>query len=194
MPKIQKIALIPIIILFSFVAMNYMNTKQIGSIIAMVIILIPLTLGFYLLKKLFIFAKNKSKDFDFKKINESCNKIKCFIKKITIDNFHKFGCLSVCFLAYSMFYSYFLSSYKDGNDYFIYVITRWLVSIYALWSAYKVYKIKPESAKIGVALLTIIFNPIVPLSCSSEMWLFFDFITILVLSHFILSKDYYTNV
>ena len=68
------------------------------------------------------------------------------------------------------------------------------MSIYALWSAYKVYKIKPESAKIGVALLTIIFNPIVPLSCSSEMWLFFDFITILVLSHFILSKDYYTNV
>lgn len=194
MPKIQKIALIPAIILFVFVAMSYMNTKQIGSIIAMFIILIPLTLGFYLLKKLFIFIKNKSKNFDLMQFKESYNKTKCFIKNITIDNFHKFGCLTVCFLAYSMFYSYYLSSYKDGNDYFIYVITRWLVSIYALWSAYKVYKTKPESVKIGVALLTIIFNPIMPLTCSSEMWLFFDFVAILILSHFILSKNYYTNV
>lgn len=44
-----------------------------------------------------------------------------------------------------------------------------------MWCAYRAYKINPESTIIGIALLAVLFNPIVKMTFEKTTWEIIDF-------------------
>lgn len=100
-------------------------------------------------------------------------KIKQFVKKMPKDNFHILGYISVAMLVYAWL---FVGILGYNVEYSFYTILRWIISIFSLCCAYRIYKTSPESPFILIAFLTILFNPITPVSFSKTLWLFIDFI------------------
>ncbi len=123
-------------------------------------------------------AKETSENTENNKNNkiETDNYVDLF-KKIPFGNYYILGYITISMLIYA---SFFVDIFESETNYSFYLILRWLVTIFALWSAYKIYKIKPESKLIGIALLAVIFNPITMISFERTTWQIIDVITALL--------------
>ena len=70
------------------------------------------------------------------------------------------------------------ASAYDGAPYGFYQILRFVVTIFAAWSAVKVYNKNPQSFWLFVFVaIAILFNPIIKITFEREIWRVIDVIT-----------------
>ena len=112
------------------------------------------------------------------------------LKKIPRDNFHILGYISVAMLAYAWL---FVGIFGYNVEYSFYTILRWIISIFSLCCAYRIYKTSPKSPFILIAFLTILFNPITPVSFSKTLWLFIDFIAMCLFVKILFDSNFSPN-
>lgn len=102
------------------------------------------------------------------------------IKKIIKEN--QFACIVIIML---------LLAIVNFLPYAYYQILRWVVSVFAFYNAYVLYK-SQKSKKWMIAMigLGILFNPIAPIYLEKETWVILDLVSAVVVSLFIKFKKY----
>ena len=69
----------------------------------------------------------------------------------------------------------------DGLEYGFYQLLRFAITIFAAWSAVKVYNKNPQSFWMFVFVaIAILFNPIIKITFEREIWQVIDVITMLL--------------
>jgi len=81
---------------------------------------------------------------------------------------------------------------KLAYGYFI--LLKWVVTVCSGWVCYDLFSKKPQSRALVVfILITLLFNPIVPISFHKDTWVIIDAITAIIFGVY-LAKDYNKTV
>ena len=126
--------------------------------------------------KLKILAVNPK--FKFKKNNIIVEAL----KKIKTTNYYVFGYLVILVFIYVNFvigiYNYGTIGYN--NNISIYIILKWFVFLFSIWSIYIIHKENISSRLILIFIvISVIFNPFAQVHFDKEVWYWFDNITAL---------------
>ena len=105
------------------------------------------------------------------------------MKKLFSDNlyiliFLSIGLLAMAILDWAIFH---------GLPYGFFTFLRWLITICAAWTGYRIFN-KDSKSKMLIlfGIITVLFNPIIPVFLNRETWTLIDFTTAIILLTFLI--------
>ncbi len=121
--------------------------------------------------------------------NIDCGEISKIMKKLFSDNLHILILVSIAFLVLAILDWAFYQELPYG----FFIFLRWIMTICSAWIGYRIFIKTPKSkALVLFGILTILFNPFVPIILEREAWTLIDVIILVILLVYLV-KDYKTR-
>ena len=67
-----------------------------------------------------------------------------------------------------------LLALPSGWDYFFYILLRWIICGSSIYMAWQAYRMKVNAWLVPFTIIAVLFNPLLPVYLSKEMWALFD--------------------